>query len=203
MNDEFSEILDPKDFAEENPTTIDKSEKTFVSEFLKGASLEAAAEAAGMDYVYALKLVRREDIARLIQSGTDAQIAATGEVQKREGLNMLSDVIRTRPLDYVDDDGEFLIHKMKENNVPVKSIELKRDKDGCVVGQKIGFHDHLQAFKMLADTQGWNAPAKVEHSGFIGGLTPDILKKVDEVVVDAEVIEDEEKKEDIKKRLLS
>jgi len=89
----------------------------------------------------------------------------------------------------VDDEGRFLITSLKESKALVKGLKNRYDKDGSLIGNEITFHDPLTALKMMGDMQGWNAPQKVEL-GFAGGLGPDILKQVDEVTIDAEVVED-------------
>jgi len=89
---EFSEILDPDDFGDEVPVTVDKTEREFVSNFIKGMSLEESAVVAGMDYLYALELIKSPAVAELIRESRKS-LEASGETQKRQGLDLLTGVI--------------------------------------------------------------------------------------------------------------
>ena len=190
---EFSEIVDTSDYEEASPVVVTKEEREFVENYVRGASLEESADSAGLEYVYALKLVKRPDVASLVEDAKK-ELEGLDELQKREGIDFLSKVIRASPIDHVNSDGEFQIDSLKKAKAPVKGMKVKYDREGVLMSTEVQFHDPMQAMKMMGDMQDWNAPTKVEL-GFMGGITPSIIKDIDQVDIEAEVVEDEEPKQ--------
>jgi hypothetical protein len=202
---EFSEILDLSDFESDKPVAIDKSEKTFLEQFVKGSSVEMAADYAGITYIYAFQLLQHPDVIRFLKIQKE-KVKNVPEIQKREALGTLAEMSRTRPLEFITEGGEWDIAKLKEANVPVKSMEVKKDKEGRITGHKVIFYDINEAYKLMSNVHGWNAPTEVKHSGYIGGLTPEVLERMD--AIDAELVEEPEAKDpdedaELLKRLLS
>jgi len=198
MSEDFSEEIDPNDYALETPVTVTPEEKTFVEEFIKGASLEQSADAADMGYAYALKLMERPDVAALVKSAKES-MGSVDEIQKREGMGFLADVARTRATDFYSDDGDLNFKDLKDARVPIESIKIRKDPAGNIISQDIKFPSAMDAVKTAAKMSGWEAPTQVEVSGYIGGLSPDILSRIDEIEIDAEIVEDDD--EELKRLL--
>jgi hypothetical protein len=200
---DFSEEINPDDYAIENPVTVTTEEKTLVDEFIKGSTLEESAEAAGMDYHYAVQLMARPDVVELIKV-TQKNMKNIGEIQKREGVEFLKDVKNVVATEFYSDEGDLNFKALKEARVPVESIKIRKDAVGNIVSHDIKFYSAMDAVKTAAKFQGWEAPKQVEVSGYIGGLTPDILNRIEEIEIEAEVIEDddEDEEDEILKQLL-